>query len=97
MSLKTAKQLYKSKKNALNQHMDDIQRLLSDQSVGVEGLGETKKGFNAAWEVLDTTYNGLVGMQIEDKTQVADMEEKDEEHNNFGARVLDLLGKLTNA
>ena len=74
MSLKTAKQLYKSKKNALNQHMDDIQRLLSDQSVGVERLEETKKGFNAAWEVLDTTYDGLVGMQIADATQVVDME-----------------------
>ena len=54
--------------------MDDIQRLLSDQSVGVERLEETKKGFNAAWEVLDTTYDGLVGMQIEDATQVVDME-----------------------
>ena len=48
-------------------------------------------------EVLDTTYDGLVRMQIEDKTQAVDMEEKDEEHHNLGARVLDLLGSLTNA
>ena len=77
--------------------MDNIQRLLGDQSVGVERLEDTKKGFNAAWEMLDTTYVGLVGMHTKDKTQVADMEEKDEEHNNLRARVLNLLGSLTDA
>ena len=90
MSLKTAKQLYTRKKNALNQHIEDIQRLLNDQSVGIKRLEETKRGFNSALEALDTNYDGLVRMQIEDETQAVDMEEKDKEHNNLGARVLDL-------
>ena len=38
MSLKTAKQLYTRKKNALSQHIEDIQRLLNDQSVGIKRL-----------------------------------------------------------
>ena len=79
LSLKAVKQLYTRKKNALNQRIEGIQRLLNDQSVGIERLEETKRGFNAAWEALDTTYDGLVRMHTEDKTQVADMEEKDEE------------------
>ena len=78
MSLKAAKQLY-TKKNSLNRFIEQVRTLLANQSVGAERLEEAKGGLNAAWEVFDAAYDGLVEIQIEDETQAADKEEKDEE------------------
>ena len=89
MSLKAAKQLY-MKKNSLNRFIEQVQTLLADQSVGAERLEEAKGGLNAAWEVFDAAYDGLVKIQIEDETQA-----EDEEQGNLEVSVLNLKSNLT--
>ena len=69
--------------------------LLADQSVGAERLEEAKGGLNAAWEVFDATYAGLVEIQIDDKTQAVDKEERDDEQGNLEVSVLNLRSDLT--
>ena len=95
MSLKAAKQLYTKKKNSLNRFIEQVQTLLADQSMGAKMLEKAGGGLNAAWEVFDAAYDGLVEIQIEDETQAADTEEKDEEQGNLEVSVLNLQSDLT--
>ena len=94
MSLKAAKQLY-TKKNSINRFIEHVHTLLADQSVSAERLEEAKGGLNAAWEVFNTAYDRIVEIQIEDETQAADKEEKDEEQGSLEASVLNLQYDLT--
>ena len=93
--MKAAKQLYTKKKNSLNRFIEQVQTLLADQSMGAERLEEAKGGLNAAWEVFDAAYAGLVEIQIEDETQTADKGGKDEEQANLEVSVLNLQSNLT--
>ena len=43
--------------------------------MGAERLEDAKGGLNAAWEMFDAAYNGLVEIQIEDETQAEDEEQ----------------------
>ena len=53
-------------------------------------MEEAKGGFNAAWEVFDAAYAGLVKIQIEDETQAAD-----DEQGNLEVSILNLQSNLT--
>ena len=95
MSLKAAKQLYTKKKNSLNRIIEQIQAFLADLSVGAERLEEVRGGLRNAWEAFHAAYDGLVEIQLEDDTQAADKQERDEEQGNFEVRVLGLQSELT--